>query len=282
MRVAGREVTPLYGPHFGLASHPFAETIDPSAFVALPSRIATLNRLRHGLETGPGAVAAFGPPGVGKTLLARKLAEALGGPVVHLDYPMMPAAELMATLAQQLDPGATVARSLGAIEPLAVSIQRIRSSLASATLGGTRRLLILDEAHLIDDPATWESLRLLLNFTTRGAPDLGLVLVGGSELMAKLPESLADRLGASCPVLPLTASESSAYVVGRLTLAGARSPLFGPSAMAALHHESGGSPRRLNRLADLALLIAFARGQAAPDAEAVTLAAREAGFGRAA
>lgn len=274
--VAGRESTPLYGSHFGLASHPFAETVNPSAFVPLPSRITALNRLRHGLESGPGAVAAFGPPGVGKTLLARKLAEALGGSVVHLDYPMMPAAELMATLAQELDRETNAVRLWGAIEPLAVSIHRIRSALASGN--GTRRFILLDDAHLIDDPATFEALRLLLNFTTRGTPDLGLVLVGGPNLIAKLPESLADRLGASCPVLPLTASESSAYVLGRLSQGGARSPLFGSTALAALHHESCGSPRRLNRLADLALLIAFARGQTEPDAESVTLAAREAGY----
>ena len=270
----------MYGPHFGLASHPFAESVDPSAFVPLPSRVATVNRLRHGLETGPGAIAAFGPAGAGKTLLARKLADTLGGSAVHLDYPMMPAAELMATLARAL--GDEAASPLRAIEPLAVSIGRIRASLAEAAARGERRLLVLDEAHLIDDPATFESLRLLLNFTTTGAPDLGLVLVGGPELMANLPASLIDRLGARCPILPLTASESSAYVVGRLALAGARLPLFDPPSLAVLHHDSGGLPRRLNRLADLALLIAFARGQSEAGVDAVTLASREAGFAHAA
>ena len=49
-----------------------------------------------------------------------------------------------------------------------------------------------------------------------------------------------------------------------------------------LHRESDGLPRRLNRLADLALLIAYAREQAAPDAECARLAAGEAAFERAA
>ena len=280
MTALGRAIRPLYGPHFGLASHPFAETVAPSGFVPLPSRIATLNRLRHGLETGPGAVAAFGPPGVGKTILAGALANVVGGSVVQLDFPMMPAAELMATLARAL--GHPAASCLATIDPLAVSIGRIRASLAEASARGERRLLILDEAHLIDDPATFEALRLLLNFATHGTPDLGLVLIGCPDAMEKLPESLASRLGAQCAVLPLTATESSAYIRGRLALAGAHSPLFGSAALAALHHESGGLPRRLNRLADLALLIAFARDRREAEPETVAMAAHEAAFDRAA
>ena len=96
--------------------------------------------------------------------------------------------------------------------------------------------------------------------------------------MTKLPPSLADRLGARCPLLALTASESAAYILGRLALCGATSPLFDPPALAALYREADGLPRRLNRLADLALLIAFARDRSVVDAECVNLAAREAAF----
>ena len=43
-----------------------------------------------------------------------------------------------------------------------------------------------------------------------------------------------------------------------------------------VHRAADGLPRRLNRLADLALLIAYAEGLPRPDARAVSLAAREA------
>ena len=76
-------------------------------------------------------------------------------------------------------------------------------------MAGRRSLLIVDEAHLIDDPDTFESLRLLLNFASTGPPDLSLVLVGTAELMLQLPPSLVDRLAARCLLGPLTEAESS-------------------------------------------------------------------------
>jgi hypothetical protein len=42
-----------------------------------------------------------------------------------------------------------------------------------------------------------------------------------------------------------------------------------------LHRAADGLPRRLNRLADLALLIAYARDLDRPDADAVVAALRE-------
>jgi type II secretory pathway predicted ATPase ExeA len=258
----------LYEAHFGLTDRPFGETVSPSAYVPLPSRDAVLRRVRYGLEHGDGPALVFGPPGTGKTLLARTLARDLGGSAAHLVFPAMPAPELLAFLADEL--GAP-----GGDESLIGSLRRLRPRLAASAAHGERPLLIVDEAHLIDDPSTFETLRLLLNFTTQGPPDLSLLLLGGPEILFRLPAGLADRLTARCLLGPLSESESGAYVLGRLAQAGAAASLFDPEALATLHLAANGLPRRLNRLADLALLIAYAEGRSQPDAHTVAIAARE-------
>jgi type II secretory pathway predicted ATPase ExeA len=182
----------------------------------------------------------------------------------------MPAAELLAYLADEL--AAPPAPGPG----LAGSIRRLQVVLSAASAKGQRPLLIVDEAHLIDDPSTFETLRLLLNFATSGPPDLSLLLVGGAEVLLRLPLALADRLAARCLLGPLTEEESAAYILGRLTASGVTEPLFDSESLRALHRAADGLPRRLNRLADLSLLIAYARDQARPDAHAIASAAREA------
>lgn len=260
----------MYEAHFGLRCRPFGESVDPSAFLPIPGRLAVLRRLRYALEDGPAL--AFGPPGTGKTLLSHTLVAALGWPAVHLSYPALPAGELLALLAVEL--GASVRPAPGT----AVALQAVRRALAETVQSGRRTLVVVDEAHLIDDPATFEALRLLLNFQTGGVSDLSLLLLGAPEVLLKLPPALADRLTARCLVGPLETPEAAAYVLGRLAAVGASATLFDEEALEALAIAADGLPRRLNRLADVALLLAYARGQSRVDAAAVQSAAEEVGY----
>ncbi len=197
------------------------------------------------------------------------MAEDLGAPTVHLTFPALAGTDLLILLAEEFGVSFTGTPSM------TVALRRFRDQLAASVSTGQRPLLIVDDAQAIQDPTGFETLRLLLNFATTGPPDLALLLVGTAELILQLPAGLTDRLTARCLLGPFTESESSAYVLGRLGAAGAATPLFTPEALAALHRAADGLPRRLNHLADLALLITYAEGHPQADPRTVAIAARE-------
>jgi len=57
---------------------------------------------------------------------------------------------------------------------------------------------------------------------------------------------------------PFSAEETAAYINHRLQAAGATREIFADDALQTAHQLSGGIPRQLNRLCDLALVVGFA------------------------
>jgi type II secretory pathway predicted ATPase ExeA len=112
------------------------------------------------------------------------------------------------------------------------------------------------------DIQTLEELRLLSNINVDQSIMLQLVLVGQPELVEKLtrPElvQFSQRISIEYHLLPLSYKETEQYIHYRLKVAGSEDIIFHPSACAALHYYSGGIPRLINNLGDLALVFAFA------------------------
>jgi len=264
----------VYESHFGVGRRPFSETVHDASYLPLPSRDAILRRLKYGLIQAQGPTLLFGPPGTGKTLLARKLATEIGGPTAFVNFPAMPPLDLVSYVADQLEGNS----SNGSGRTMLSEYRRLESILAESSARGEQPLLVFDEAQSIGDPGLFDLLRTLLNLASRGTSDLAIVIVGTTEVVVQLPDQLADRLSARCLLSPFTEPETAAYLEGRLAAAGCTESLFSPDAIEALHLAADGLPRRLNRLADLALLIAYAEESTQCTPRTISIAARELGY----
>lgn len=262
----------MYTSYWKLNARPFDNDCDPRFYYPGQCHQVSLLKLRYALEHPRGAALLTGLAGVGKSLLARTLVQDLPesfGPLVFVKFPQMSPPELLAYVAEELTgrsmEGATVDRSVHAIQRMLNENER----------EGRRAVLVLDEAHLLRDTEVMETLRLLLNFEPAWTP---LLIAQPSWLPAleRMPE-LEERIGVQCLLQPLSIDETISYVSHRMVAAGAADvyAIFDPAALESVHQLSGGVPRRINRLADLALLIGYAEEQRRVTAQHVAAVAAE-------
>ena len=253
----------MYRPYWQLTEKPFEPVSDPRFYYPGEGHQAALLKLRYAVENRQGVALLTGAGGSGKTLLVQMLERNLGeefAPRVRLVFPQMPAADLLAYLADELkagDAGAQGGSPRYSIEP---SVRRLQTFLAENAARGRHAVVAIDEAHLLEDRQSLEALRLLLNFETDGRPQLTFLLVGQPPLLSlvdRMPQ-LEERLTARCLLRPLDLEETVSYVSHRLTAAGATRTIFEADGLEALYEATLGVPRRINRLADLALLVGFA------------------------
>jgi general secretion pathway protein A len=267
----------MYERYWQLDCNPFENDADPKAFFRSESHQSALLKLRYLVENRKGAGLLAGGTGCGKTYLARSLARQLDesiGPFVNLVFPQMAPAELLAYLAVELgaDP-----RAVGAEAGVDCTVREIERILAQFSQQDRHPVIVVDEAHLIEDLHVFQALRLLLNFQPQNRSQFTLILSGQNELLSTVRRMLPldERLAVKCLLRPLSFADTAAYVACRLDAAGASRPIFDEEAMTPLYELSGGVPRRINRLCDLALLVGFADESQTISAEQVEAVADE-------
>lgn len=248
----------MYEKYWQLETKPFEHTADMRFYFPGEAHQGALLKLRYAVESQRGAALLTGAAGLGKSLVVQTLARQLGeryAPFVRLVFPQMPPDQLLAYLAGRL------AGYRGSENPpVAESLRRLEDALTENAKAGRRAVLVIDEAQHLCEEGALETVRLLLNLETPVGSAFTLLLVGQPLLLptlGRMPE-LDERLGVKCLIRPFKMEESSAYVRHRLQAAGAVLPIFDDAALAAVHRLSHGSPRRINRLCDLALLIGYA------------------------
>lgn len=266
-----------YLSYFGLSREPFTIAPDPSLLYPSNTHREAVAHLRYGLEREGGFILLTGEVGTGKTTLTRMLLATLPAEVrvAYLLHSQLAADDLLAALLQELD------IALPAVGPVSFSkqcIDLLYQNLLAAHADGRRTLVVIEEAQNLPTELL-EMLRLLSNLETDRSKLLHILLVGQPELLDSLARrelrQLNQRVVSRFHLQPLAAADIEAYLEHRLRAVGAQRKLFANGAAAALAKLSGGIPRRLNLIAQQALIAAYASGADQVSAKLVRAAAPE-------
>ena len=258
----------MYLDYWQLERKPFEASFDADFLYRSEGRLSAMHKLRYAVESGRAAALLAGPAGVGKTCLLASLRRQLPEncqAVAVVNYPLLTPGELLTSLAEQWGAAPAAAPRYTADEGL----RRIESFQKENSRQNRRALLIVDEAHLLEDAQLLESLRLLMNLNQDGKPAITLLLSGQMPLLPAIERfgALDERIDVKAVLQPLDAEETAAYVSHRLAAAKANREIFTADALTTTYQLTGGVPRRINRLGDLALLVGFADQRHAIDGE---------------
>ena len=249
----------LYLDHFGLKKPPFKITPDLDFFFAGGRRGDVLTALLHVARHEEGIITVVAEVGSGKTLISRLMISQLGNDVctVYLSNPCFSRDEILSAIGRDLGltdlPASTEAK-----------LSALHNELLRRHAQGQRVLLVVDEAHAMP-PESLEEVRLLSNLETGSHKLVNIMLFGQPELDELLADrrlrQVRDRVIHRFELEFLPPAEAGAYIDHRLRAAGWKGGvLFESKALALLVKESGGRARRINLLADKALLAAYAQG----------------------
>lgn len=248
----------MYEAHFGLTRRPFSKTPDPAFLYAGKVHGEALARLELAVEDKE--ICLFtGEIGAGKTTVSRALIDRLDERhrVVLVINPRLSAAQLLELVADRLGVSPIPRGKVKLLDALTERLYALYEA-------GQTPVIIVDEAHLISGRTVFEELRLLTNVQLDDAPLVGLILIGQPELRKKLAKkdlaSFAQRIGIAFHLSALDLDETRRYLAHRTHVAGRDTPLFDGAAEELIHTSSGGIPRRINTIAQNALLSGFGLG----------------------
>ena len=267
----------MYLEHFGLRESPFRITPHTEFFFTGANRGATLEALIYAITHDEGIVKVSGEVGSGKTMLCRMLLERLPDNVdtVYLANPSLSRDEILYAIAEELRITLPEGRRH-------ILLRALQDRLIEIFAAGRQVVVMIDEAHAMP-PESLEEIRLLSNLETNRHKLLHIVLFGQPELDERLADTsmrqLKERITHNFALEPLRRNDVGTYLMFRIRAAGYHGPdLFTPSAIQLISNTSEGLTRRINILADKALLSAFSENKHQIDRKQIKAAIRDAQF----
>jgi type II secretory pathway predicted ATPase ExeA len=247
----------VYETYWELSEPPFDNSPNPKFFYLSPDHEEALARLTYAVSHRKGCALLTGEYGCGKTTVSRMLLQRLDGDryeVGLLTNPCWNATEFLREVLYQLGVNTSA-------QAKAELLHALHDLFFRHFRGGRDTVIIVDEAQLINDDAIFEELRLLVNFQTDDRFLLTLLLIGSSELRDRIRRirHLDQRVGVRYHLSALDRAHTENYIAHRLRMAGQTRRIFTDDAVTLIYDFTRGTPREINNLCDIALLVGYSR-----------------------
>jgi general secretion pathway protein A len=240
----------MYQAYWGLAKSPFRGHLDPRSFYQGPPQDEALARLHFLVEERRTLGLLLGESGSGKSLLLEVFAKELG--LINREHALVSLvgasrAELLWSLAGQL--GVECSRSRGEF----ALYRALGDHILANRYQQIATVLLLDDADEAQGEVLEEVIRLAQLNQTHDAR-LTVVLTAHSERLHRLGARILETAELRVDLDGWDLDDTAAFVKQSLAEAGRSTPIFSEGALRRLYELTGGVPRRIKQLADLALL----------------------------
>jgi type II secretory pathway predicted ATPase ExeA len=257
----------MYLSHFEFQEKPFKISTDPKFLWLGEKHKEALATLLYGILYNDGFVVVTGDVGTGKTTLASALMAELAGKVVavKVPFPDFESLDFFKLISSAYGIG-------GEFQTKGSFFTLFESFLRRSASSGKKVVLIIDEAQRLTSEHLKELLHLS-NIEENGARLLNVVFVGQNEfngiLLEEANRPLRQRITITYNLSALSPEETGQYVAHRLRVAKGKEEVFPPEAIEEVFSFSGGIPRLINVVCDLALLLTYFGGEKTVRAKAV-------------
>ncbi len=250
----------MYVSYWNLRESPFQNVTDTRYAYLSDQHREGLARLLYLVEGRKLGGVLVGPYGVGKSMIlemiAEKVRERAAARYLRID----------ATPAGTLGVAQQILNFLGQRErvtDIANAMVALQTALMASEQRDTHLVLAIDEAQFLREPSAYEFLHLLTNLqhagrhsASRGAA-VTLILSGHLDLLHRIrgEASFCQRMQLAWALDPLDENQTVEYIQHRMRTAGGDLWVFEEEALSEVFQASGGVPRQVNNICDIALLL---------------------------
>lgn len=242
--------------HWQLSASPFYTALEPQHYYPSASHDEALARLEYLVAAGRRLGVLLGENGVGKSLLLRVAAQRLahqGVAVASVDAVGIGPREFLWQLASAL--GAAPRDSSDLVHLWRLMADR----LAENSLQQHSTVLFVDDVGEAGADVLLQIARLARWDVTAGTR-LTMVLAAERSQAARWNETIRDQVDLRIDLEPWSETDTTGFLQTALVDAGRFDPVFDEDSLRAIYERTCGNPRRVVRLAELALISGAAVG----------------------